>query len=286
MGNSWRKGLTGAIVSAKISLMRVQTSFVVTSEVRVNSIGQLLATLRDFDQKYQYTVAWIDLSGSFKGRGIVSAGTPATLSDLSGKFRARPLVSMTPRRLSLPDVFPSRFINSFTVAIFNFVWFYKPLKRGVQHLRPFLHPLDPLRNWNLVYGKKGFVQYQFLIPFGQESFFEILLQEMRRIGGVSFLGVLKSFGQSESRYLSFANSGWTLAVDVAATNKKLMHTLDNLDMELIRRGGRVYLTKDSRLSKENFKKMYPQYKEWLEVKNKFDQDNFWQSEQGKRLGLC
>jgi len=279
-------GLTGAVVSAKISLISVQTSFVVTSEVRVNSLSHLLATLENFDQKFQYTVAWIDLSGDFRGRGIVSAANPAMISDLPEKFKANPLVSKSPRRLSLPDVFSSHFINPFTVAFFNFFWFYKPLKSGVQHLRPFLHPLDSLRNWNRVYGSKGFIQYQLMIPFGQESFLDMLLQEMRRIGGVSFLGVLKSFGRSESRYLSFANSGWTLALDVSAGNKDLMGALDKLDKELIRRGGRVYLTKDSRLAKEDFEKMYPQYQEWLKLKNEFDPNNFWQSEQGKRLGLC
>jgi decaprenylphospho-beta-D-ribofuranose 2-oxidase len=279
-------GLTGAVVSAKISLMSVQTSFVVTSEVRVNSLSQMLATLENFDQKFQYTVAWIDLSGDFRGRGIVSAANSAIISDLPEKFKANPLVSNAPKRFYLPNLFPSRFVNPFTVAIFNLVWFYRPLKSGVQHLRPFLHPLDSLRNWNRVYGRKGFIQYQFMLPFGQESFFDILLQEMRRIGGVSFLGVLKSFGQSESRYLSFANPGWTLAVDVSAANKNLINALDKLDKELIRRGGRIYLTKDSRLAKEDFEKMYPQYQEWLKVKNQVDPNNFWQSEQGRRLGLC
>lgn len=279
-------GLTGAVVSVELSLMSVQTSFVVISEVRVNSLSQMLATLQNFDQKFQYTVAWIDLSGDFKGRGIVSGANPAMVSDLPVKFSTKPFVSKYPRRLSIPDLFPSRFINPFTVATFNLFWFYKPLKSGVQHLRSFLHPLDSLRNWNMVYGRKGFIQYQFMIPFGQESFIDIVLQEMRRIAGVSFLGVLKSFGQSECRYLSFANSGWTLALDVSAVNKKLINALDRLDKDLIRRGGRIYLTKDSRLRKEDFQEMYPQYQEWLKVKNEIDPNNFWQSEQGRRLGLC
>ena len=109
---------------------------------------------------------------------------------------------------------------------------------------------------------------------------------MRRIRGVSFLGVLKSFGHSESRYLSFANSGWTLAIDISAANKHLIKVLDDLDEELIRVGGRVYLTKDSRIMKDNFQRMYPQFQEWLEVKQKIDPKNFWQSEQARRLGLC
>ena len=279
-------GLTGAIVSAKISLMKVETAFVLVSEVRVNSLSQLLATHKNFDQKFLYTVAWIDLSGDFKGRGVVSAANSAKFEDLPKKYRANPLITKSPRSLSLPDIFPDQFINQFTVAIFNFFWFYKPLKSGVKHLRPFLHPLDSLRNWNRVYGVRGFIQYQILIPFGQEDFIVTLLKEIRRIGGVSFLGVLKSFGQSESKYLSFANSGWTLAVDISAVNKELINVLNELDKILIGVGGRVYLTKDSRLAKNNFEKMYPQYREWLRVKNELDPENYWQSEQGKRLGLC
>lgn len=279
-------GLTGAVISAKISLMSVETAYVTTTQVRVYSLPALLATLESLDQKFEYIVAWLDLSGDFKGRGIISAANITELNDLPEKFKANPLRSETARQISVPDVFPNRFINPLTIAVFNSIWFYKPLKNRVQHIRSFLHPLDTLGNWNRVYGRKGLIQYQMLIPFGHENFIGTLLQEMRRIGGVSFLGVLKRFGKSESRYLSFASPGWTLAIDVSATNKALISTLRKLDKELIRVGGRVYLTKDSMLARKDFEKMYPQYREWLKVKKILDPNNYWQSEQGKRLGLC
>jgi decaprenylphospho-beta-D-ribofuranose 2-oxidase len=279
-------GLTGAIVSAKISLMPVETSFVDISEVRVHSLIEILETLKKFDEKYQYTVAWIDLSRTFSGRGIVSGANPATLSDLPKKLQSNPLRTKIPKPFSLPDIFPNRFINSFTVAIFNTLWFYKPLKSGIQHLRPYLHPLDSIRNWNRIYGKKGMIQYQVLVPFGQENFIYTLLREMKKIRGVSFLGVLKSFGESQSNYLSFARSGWTLAIDVSASNSKLLQTLNILDKHLIDAGGSVYLTKDSRLLKGDFEEMYPSYVDWVKVKREVDPNNYWQSEQGKRLGLC
>jgi decaprenylphospho-beta-D-ribofuranose 2-oxidase len=279
-------GLTGAIVSAKISLMPVETAFVTVAEARAHSLVELLAKLQDFDAKYQYTVAWIDLSGRFRGRGIVSGANPTNLKDLPEKFLGKPLLTINPRNLSLPDVFPSRFINRFTVATFNLLWFYKPLKSRVEHLRPFLHPLDSLKDWNRVYGKNGFLQYQIIVPFGQEDFIHTLLQEMQKIDGVSFLGVLKSFGDVESNYLSFAEAGWTLALDVSAANGKLLQTLDRLDKQLIKIEGKVYLTKDSRLSRIDFEKMYPEYQEWLQIKKEIDPNKFWQSEQGIRLGLC
>jgi decaprenylphospho-beta-D-ribofuranose 2-oxidase len=279
-------GLTGIIVSASVSLLEVETAFVNCNEVKVDSLKELLGTLKEFDEKFQHTVAWVDLSGDFRGRGIVSGANHAKFNDLPQKLQNKSLSAKIPRNISLPSIFPSRFINYFTVTIFNLFWFHKPLKSGLQHIRPNLHPLDSIRNWNRIYGKRGFIQYQILVPFGKEEFFYFLLRELKKIKGVSFLGVLKSFGNFESKYLSFAGPGWTFAIDINCTNREILLALERLDKALIRVGGRVYLTKDSRLSKEDFKKMYPQYKNWLKIKNSVDPDNFWQSDQGRRLGLC
>ena len=279
-------GLTGAIVSAKVSLMAVQTAFVKIDEIRVHSLVQLLDALQDFDRKYLYTVAWIDLSGDFKGRGVVSGANAAAIGEVPKKFRSNPLVMKKPRNVSLPDIFPSRFINRLTVRIFNLLWFYKPLKRGSVNLQPYLHPLDSIKDWNRIYGDKGFIQYQISVPFGKEDFLHNLLKELREIGGVSFLGVVKRFGESDPTFLSFAKMGWTISLDISASNNKLLLALDRLDEQLVKIGGRVYLTKDSRLSKSNFEAMYSQHKDWLRIKKRMDSRNFWQSEQGKRLGLC
>ncbi len=279
-------GLTGTIMAAKISLMRIETSFVRITEVRVNSLSEILNSLREFDKKYLYTVAWIDLSGDFSGRGIVSGANPAKRSELPLTLERAPLISKCPRKLTIPGIFPNRFINQYTVRIFNFLWFHKPLNSGLHHVRPYLHPLDSLKNWNRVFGKKGFIQYQIVIPYGEENFLYRMLEEFRRIRAVSFLAVVKSFGEEESRYLSFAKAGWTIAVDINASNGQIKNTLNQLDKELLKIGGRVYLTKDSRISEADFKKMYPDHAKWIEQKNKIDPHNFWQSDQGKRLGLC
>jgi decaprenylphospho-beta-D-ribofuranose 2-oxidase len=174
-------GLTGVIVSATVSLLEVETAFVNCTETKVNSLKELLETLKKFDEKFQYTVAWVDLSGDFKGRGIVSGANHAKFSDLPPNLRNNSLSAKFPRNFSLPSIFPSKFINSFTVKIFNLFWFHKPVRSGLQHIRPNLHPLDSIRNWNRIYGKRGFIQYQILVPFGQEEFFHLLLRELRKI---------------------------------------------------------------------------------------------------------
>jgi decaprenylphospho-beta-D-ribofuranose 2-oxidase len=156
----------------------------------------------------------------------------------------------------------------------------------VVHFNKFLHPLDPVLEWNRIYGKKGFLQYQFVVPYNSIHFLNRVLFEMKRINAPSFISVLKKFEGFDQPYLSFPRKGWTLAIDIPAGVAGLAESLSSLDQELVQIGGRVYLAKDSRLSEVNFKKMYPSYSQWLQVKKSLDPENYWQSDQGRRLGLC
>jgi decaprenylphospho-beta-D-ribofuranose 2-oxidase len=172
------------------------------------------------------------------------------------------------------------------VRIFNSVWFRKPLSTGEVHFKKFLHPLDPVREWNRVYGRRGFLQYQFVVPLESVDFLRIVLAEMKGIKAPSFISVLKKFEGPKGPYLSFPSQGWTLAIDIPIGVKGLDEVLNTLDSQLAEIGGRVYLAKDSRISKVNFRKMYPGYAQWLMVKMNMDPENYWQSDQGRRLGLC
>jgi decaprenylphospho-beta-D-ribofuranose 2-oxidase len=154
------------------------------------------------------------------------------------------------------------------------------------HFQPFLHPLDSLRNWNSVYGRLGFLQYQFVIPFGKEGLIFDFITLMRSHRVTSFLTVLKRLHTKNSRFLSFPVNGWTLAVDFSAKRKSFISALNEFDEKIIEVGGRVYLTKDSRMSKQMFQRMYPQVHEWKTIKRSLDPDDYWESEQGRRLGLC
>lgn len=278
-------GLTGLIISAKIKLIPVETSFLKVQEKRVKSISDLIKTLDNFDKKFTYTVAWVDLSGKFVGKGIVSGGNHSKLEELPKKYRNKPLICQYPKKLSVPDIFPHFFINSASVRIFNFLWFWKVKNKGLVHIRKFLHPLDSISNWNRIYGRLGFIEYQVLIPLNRQNILHEILTELEKINAYSFLGVIKKFGDCRNDFLSFASPGYTFSIDLRLTSK-VSDTLAKLDNKIIDAGGRVYLTKDSRLSKQSFSLMYPKYEHWLELKKKMDPENYWQSDQGRRLGLC
>jgi decaprenylphospho-beta-D-ribofuranose 2-oxidase len=246
----------------------------------------MLNLLKEFDSKYLYTVAWIDLSGDYRGRGVVSGGRHATTGELPPNFEAKRKRTSVKRSLLLPDIFPSFIINKYTVRAFNSMWFHKKLESGIVHYRKFMHPLDSIRNWNRIYGRNGLTQYQVQIPLGQENYIEVVLQEMRRIGVASFLGVIKRFGPCREEFLSFPSEGWTHAVDIPAGHKGLDASLDFLDEKLCEVGGKIYLAKDSRVSQHHFQRMYPKLSEWKVLKKKIDPENYWQSDQGRRLNLC
>lgn len=279
-------GLTGIITGARIRLLPVQSSYFIVEEERSENLKGLLETLARFDKKFMYTVAWIDISGKFAGRGIVTGGNHANRDELSSNSYRRPLKVVNRFSLSLPDIFPSFIINRTMVKIFNSFWYKKPLKRGVVRARTFLHPLDPIKNWNRIFGKQGVIQYQVQVPFGEESYLLEVINEMKKIRAFSFLGVLKKFGPKHGGILSFPSSGWTLAIDIPAGVSGLYESLEKLDEKLCQIGGKVYLTKDARLSKEHFERMYPQFLDWINIKREMDPSNYWQSDQGRRLGLC
>jgi decaprenylphospho-beta-D-ribofuranose 2-oxidase len=276
-------GLTGAILSAKIKLIPITNSFMTVRERRVSNLEEMLKELQIMDSSNIYTVGWIDLSGRFLGRGLVSGGNHSHNTELKAPTNTK---SNQLSRRSLPPLPPINFINKFSVRAFNEFWFRKPLREGIMHYRPFLHPLDGIVDWNKIYGPKGFVQYQFVIPFGEEDFIQMVMFELRKSGVASFLGVLKKFGASDSRYLSFPKPGWTLAVDIPANLYGYQSLLNQFDSALCRIGGRVYLTKDSRLNKNHFQKMYPGHDSWRDIKHALDPRNYWRSSQGIRLGLC
>ena len=251
-----------------------------------NNIEELLSLIKQFDKKYLHTVAWIDLSGKYSGRGIVSGGNHAKVNDLPSKFQKNPLIIEEPGKFTIPNVIPSFFMNYLFIKIFNLIWFVKPLKNGPVHIRKFLHPLDSVRSWNNIYGHKGLIQFQFQIPYKQEQFLKDTLHILHKNRVASFLGVLKGFGESDQSLLGFPNPGWTLAIDFPAKRVNLIPTFQKLTKQIVNRGGKVYLTKDSILKMEDFNNMYSKSSEWKKIKQELDPFNFWASDQGKRLGLC
>jgi decaprenylphospho-beta-D-ribofuranose 2-oxidase len=279
-------GLTGAIEGIQIQLGKVETGFVVAQHQRVGNLDEMFESMREVDLGFPFTAAWVDFSGDFRGRGIVSTGRHANFDEISSNKRGSPFESHNPVRLQTPDIFPKGSINSRTVRVFNEFWFRKPLVDGVMNLQKFLHPLDGIGAWNRIYGKCGFLQYQFVVPMNQFEFIELVMQEMRKMKVGSFLGVLKCFGEQSRSHLGFPMPGWTLAVDIPVGIEGLSETLDRLDNKLIEAGGRIYLTKDSRMSASHIELMYPRINEWRKIRKRMDPEFQWQSDQSRRLRLC
>jgi decaprenylphospho-beta-D-ribofuranose 2-oxidase len=279
-------GLTGIILEATIKLINVETSYVLVEEKRARNIEEIFDLLSEFDNRFLYTVAWIDLSGSYKGRGRVAGGNHATYSELPSKLKKNSLKINQPKKFQLPNIFPSKTINRFTVLLFNKLWFHKPLSNGYLNVRPFMHPLDSVKDWNRIYGKNGFYQFQFSIPFGSEKFIKSILMELKEFKMASFLGVVKKFGQSDKSLLGFPSPGWTIAIDIPADHPEVRKWLQQKYEELAKIGGKIYLTKDATLDSQSFNYMYPKSNEWRKIKLKIDPYNFWVSDQSKRIGLC
>jgi decaprenylphospho-beta-D-ribofuranose 2-oxidase len=277
-------GLTGVITELKIELEKVPTTWIVQEEKRANNLQELLHTINLFEEKYRYSVAWIDLSGKNVGRGIVSGGRIAEEDELKQKHRQSSGISDSNSK-TLPFIGRANLLNKYTILFFNRLWFLKPTRHGIVSFSKFMHPLDTFSNWNLIYGRKGFIQYQFVVPLHRERALFEVLRIMRSFEISSFLTVLKKFGSESTGILSFPMPGWTLAIDIPANHPKLAEFCETLDQFLIEVGGRVYLTKDSVLTPSNFRAMYPRFEEWKTVKSQVDKSNLWISDQSRRLEL-
>jgi decaprenylphospho-beta-D-ribofuranose 2-oxidase len=183
---------------------------------------------------------------------------------------------------------PEGLLGRTTVGLFNELWYRKaPRARAgeLQKISTFFHPLDGVPHWNRVYGRGGFVQYQFAVGYGQEDALRRIVHRISQRRCPSFLAVLKRFGDGDPGWLSFPMPGWTLALDIPANLPGLGGFLDELDQEVAAAGGRVYLAKDARLRPELLAAMYPRLGEFRALRTELDPASVFTSDLARRLGL-
>ncbi|MDB4286036.1 FAD-binding oxidoreductase [bacterium] len=282
-------GLTGLVMRLTIRLKKIDNSYIKLHVVKARNLDEIMDQFEEYNH-YTYSVAWIDTiaSGKNMGRSILNLGEHASSEEIAGtKFQKEPFALHGPPKLNIPINFPNFALNPLTVRMFNFAYYNKQFKKevhSIQHYEPFFYPLDALNNWNRIYGKRGFTQYQFAIPpeNGREGMHDIL-GRISKAGLGSFLAVLKTFGP-QSGMMAFPVKGYTLALDFAIT-KKLFPFLDELDKVVESYGGRVYLTKDVRLKPDTLARMYPQLPEFKALLDRLDPGQTIRSMQSERLGL-
>ena len=273
-------GLTGVIMTACLRLLAIRSAYIRETVQRCANLAEVFERF-EANQDVPYSVAWIDClaSGEHLGRSILMLGRHA---------QAGPLQLPPPRALNVPLDLPSFVLNKYSVACFNYLFYHgKPdLVTGrLIPLEDFFFPLDRIGHWNRLYGRRGFTQYQLVLP--KAASLKGLTEILKRIGGAglgSFLGVLKLFGPENDNLLSFPLQGCTLALDFKI-DAQLFPFLDELDRVVLDHGGRLYLTKDVRMSAETFRRGYPRWEEFALLRERYGLKTKFNSRQSRRLGV-
>jgi FAD/FMN-containing dehydrogenase len=273
-------GLTGIIISATFQLMPIQSSSINQMTIRANSLEEVCEFF-EANALGTYSVAWIDClaKGKQMGRSLLMLGEHSVNGDLE--------LGGQPKK-SLPIDMPTWILNPYSIKAFNFFYFYKSIfnvqKTNLPY-RPYFYPLDAINNWNRLYGKNGFIQYQFVVPkaVGVKGLKRIL-DVISKSNKGSFLAVLKVFGKGNENYLSFPIEGYSLALDFKMESG-IVELVKRLDSMVLEMGGRVYLTKDALMSEQMFKATYPQWQIFEEVRAKYGAIGRFASNQSRRLGL-
>ena len=243
-------GLTGIILSARFMMTKIETAYIRNEAIQAKNLDEIFKLFEE-SESWTYTVAWLDClqKGEHLGKSIMLRGEHALLNEIPDKLKKNPLQIKKKPKLNIPFFFPNFALNPWSIKIFNWLYFNKQVKKHVKNYvdyDQFFYPLDMVHNWNRIYGKNGFIQYQFVIPKenGLEGMREIL-KTIAESGNGSFLVVLKLFGENNPKaYNSFPKPGYTLALDFKV-NDNLKKLIENLDHIVEKNGGRIYRTKDA-----------------------------------------
>lgn len=272
-------GLTGIILSATIKLIKIKSSFIKQKKFKTSNLKETFEIF-EAHKSSNYSVAWIDCLAKGKniGRGVVTLGEHSNESNLELNLK---------KNIQMPRLAPSSFLNYMTMRLFNTAyWSYAKYKNTtIVPLTNFFYPLDRINNWNRLYGKSGFLQYQFVLPktdcvLNMQKILDLIFEN----NITPFLAVLKNLGPANKNLLSFPIEGNTLAIDFKISNSTIdfLHKIDNIVAEM---GGKIYLSKDSIMKEAIFKKTYTKWQDFQLVRKKYGAINKFISTQSTRLGL-
>jgi len=290
-------GLTGVVVEATLRAESLPSPWVAADVDRTDGLEQTLE-LMSGSERHRYSVAWLDLlaDGSKMGRAIVSradplggdAATPAARGPRAAGSAYPAALSRRPA-FEVPRGFPAALLRPTSMRTFNALrWRATPHRERERPLAlaPYFFPLAALGEWNRLYGPHGLIQYQFVIPSGEEAALVRCFELMRARRLPVYLAVFKRFGAAFGGPLSFPLEGWTLAADLPAAAPGLRAALDELDEVVAGCGGRVYLTKDARLRRKTMAAMYPELDRFDAQRSRVDPEGILRSDLARRLGLC
>jgi len=283
-------GLTGVILEATIELFPIETAWL---RQETHTAPNLEAAIDQLEESAfaTYSVAWIDClaRGASLGRSVIYLAEHATRHDkdiLGADLETFRTVRYS--QVSIPDLVPARLLNRNSVRLFNELYFRRGAAREgkprLVHWDPYFFPLDTISNWNRIYGRRGFVQHQCVIPLHRaRSVLAEILDRVSRRGDASFLAVLKKLGEG-SGLISFPIRGYTLAMDFPVTSS-LFAFLDELDELVVGAGGRLYLAKDARQSRTTFESGYPGLGSFKDMRQQTGANKCFASRLSARLGI-
>jgi FAD/FMN-containing dehydrogenase len=275
-------GLTGHILEVECRLERVPSAWIFAETERIADIERFVDALKESGGRWPYTMGWIDClsRGSRMGRGLLMRGRWA---DPAG---APPRPPRPLPRPSLPFVLPDWVLNRWSVRAFNALYYRKQwgrLRRGIVHPEAFFYPLDAIGNWNRMYGRRGFTQYQCVLPdTAGRGAARRFLDRLTARGGASMLCVIKDCGDEGLGLLSFPLRGISIALDIPIRDGTPA-LVDALNELVIAEGGRVYLAKDQFTRPERYQAMEPRLAEWTRIRRAWDPHGRLRSAQSVRL---
>ena len=283
-------GLTGIIIRVCFRLRAVSTGWIRQTLIPAKDLSSSM-DIFESSRGSTYSVAWIDClsGGATLGRSLVMLGEHADVSSLSALKREDIFAISRKRKLSIPFSAPTFTLNSFILRIFNSLYYWRgkrSLGDSLVSWDSYFYPLDSISHWNRIYGRRGFAQFQCVLPLAHSrAGLSELLRAVSNSGQGSFLAVLKRLGEeSKSSRFSFAMSGYTLALDFPINSASLA-LLDRLDSITLAHGGRFYLAKDSRMTAETLRLSDTRSQEFAELRTRFKIRSCFASRQSTRLGL-